>query len=64
MVAIGIVSEGASAGKPFREVGRQTLQGNASSQCMQKDYRTELYYFRIIYGNSCSVMTEPIRFWN
>ena len=30
----------------------------------QKDYRTELYYFRIIFGNSCSVITEPICFWN
>ena len=30
----------------------------------QNDYRTELYYFRIIFGNSCSVITEPNRFWN
>ena len=30
----------------------------------QKDYRTELYYFRIIFGNSCSVITEPICCWN
>ena len=30
----------------------------------QKDYRTELYYFRIIFGNSCSVITEPKCFWN
>ena len=30
----------------------------------QKDYRTELYYFRIIFGNSCSVITEPNCFWN
>ena len=30
----------------------------------QNDYRTELYYFRIIFGNSHSVITEPICFWN
>ena len=24
----------------------------------------KLYYFRIIFGNSCSVITEPICFWN
>ena len=30
----------------------------------QKDYRTELNYFRIIFGNSCSVITEPNCFWN
>ena len=30
----------------------------------QNDYRTELYYFRIIFGNSCSVITEPNCFWN
>ena len=29
-----------------------------------KDCRTELYYFRNICGNSCSVITEPICFWN
>ena len=32
--------------------------------CTQNDYRTELYYLRIIFGNSCSVITEPICFWN
>ena len=32
--------------------------------CTQNDYRTELYYFRIIFGNSCSVITEPNCFWN
>ena len=30
----------------------------------QNDYRTEIYYFRIIFGNSCSVITEPNCFWN
>ena len=30
----------------------------------QKDYRTELYYYRIIFGNSCSMSTEPNCFWN
>ena len=30
----------------------------------QKNYRTELYYFRIIFGSFCSVITEPICFWN
>ena len=30
----------------------------------QNDYRTELYYSRIILGNSCSVITEPNCFWN
>ena len=30
----------------------------------QRDYRTELYYFQIIFGNSCSVITEPNCFWN
>ena len=30
----------------------------------QNDYRTELHYFRIIFGNSCSVITEPNCFWN
>ena len=30
----------------------------------QNNYRTELYYFRIIFGNSRSVITEPICFWN
>ena len=30
----------------------------------QNEYRTELYSFRIIFGNSCSVITEPICFWN
>ena len=28
------------------------------------DYRTELYCFWIIFGNSCSVITEPNCFWN
>ena len=36
----------------------------SQSHYTQKDYRTELYYFRIIFGNSCSVITEPICFWN
>ena len=30
----------------------------------QNDYRTELYYFSINFGNSCSVITEPNCFWN
>ena len=30
----------------------------------QMDYRTELYYFQCIFGNYCSVITEPICFWN
>ena len=30
----------------------------------RNDYRTELYYFQITFGNSCSVNTEPICFWN
>ena len=29
----------------------------------QSDYRTELYYFRILFGNSCSVIIEPNCFW-
>ena len=33
-------------------------------QYTQNDYRTELYYFRIIFGNSASVITEPNCFWN
>ena len=37
---------------------------NGFTHHAQKDYRTELYYFRIIFGNSCSVITEPICFWN
>ena len=30
----------------------------------QNDYRTELYYFRIIFGSSRSAITEPKCFWN
>ena len=30
----------------------------------QHDYRTELYYFRVLFGNSCSVIAERICFWN
>ena len=30
----------------------------------QNDYRTELYYFQIIFCNSCSVITEPNCLWN
>ena len=30
----------------------------------QNDYRTALYYSRIIFGNFCSVITEPNCFWN
>ena len=30
----------------------------------QNDYRTELYHFRIFFGNFCSVITEPICLWN
>ena len=30
----------------------------------QNDHRTELYYFRIIFSNSRSVITELICFWN
>ena len=32
--------------------------------CTQKSYRTELSYFRIIFGISCSVITEQACFWN
>ena len=31
---------------------------------IQKISRTALYYFRIIFGNSCSAITEPNCFWN
>ena len=27
-------------------------------------FRTELYSFGLVFGNSCSVITEPICFWN
>ena len=30
----------------------------------QNYYRTELYYFSINFGNSCSAITEPNCFWN
>ena len=30
----------------------------------QNDNRTDVYYFRITFGNSCSVITEPNCFWN
>ena len=30
----------------------------------QHEYRTELYYFRIIVGNSCYVIARPYCFWN
>ena len=31
--------------------------------CTQQDYRTELYWIQVIFGNSSSVITEPICFW-
>ena len=45
-------------------VNADSRKGKGTYHYTQKDYRTELYYFRIIFGNSCSVITEPICFWN
>ena len=47
---------------PFRP--SRLLRNTPEYHYTQKDQRTELYYFRIIFGNSCSVITEPICFWN
>ena len=43
-------------------VGRKSLI--ADTDYTQNDYWTELYYFIIIFGNSCSVITELTCFWN
>ena len=50
--------------KKYRVVPRVHPSRTLLYHYTQKDYRTELYYFRIIFGNSRSVITEPICFWN
>ena len=55
------------AGLPFllpQILEFQSFRASRVYHYTQKDYRTELYYFRIIFGNSCSVITEPICFRN
>ena len=53
-----------SVGKEVHKHEVTVIHKNITYHYAQKDHRTELYYFRIIFGNSCSVITEPNCFWN
>ena len=54
-----------STQKSGQKIHIAPLQGRlAEYHYTENDYRTELYYFRIIFGNFCSVITEPNCFWN
>ena len=43
---------------------RLQLTANSHVPLHTKHYRTKLHYLNVILGNFCSVIIEPICFWN
>ena len=54
--------------RKLKRVAQQPILSPTSCDCayhyIQNAYRTGLYDFRIIFGNSWSVITKPTCFWN